>query len=198
MIDKTFKGDFYDGSLKELKEELIMDVPPGKTWYEGGGKGLIGNPTGLYDQYPTPHIAPPSYIEISFPNKYIHPTHYFLEGRRTSEWGNFLKSWEFEGKSINGEWKILHSQTDKVFSMSEKRFYPIHSEDVFIGFRINMTGKDSIEWWALCLGQIEIFGNIYESIPSFTHHFAKCHTIFNCFHIIYFIFFYIFLLFHLS
>ena len=37
-----------------------MDVPPGKSWVGGNGKGLIGNPTGLYNQLPTPYDAPPS------------------------------------------------------------------------------------------------------------------------------------------
>ena len=167
MIDKTYKGNYYDGCLKELKEELNMSVPPGKTWYGGDPKGLIGNPTGIFNQHPNPYDEPPSYIEITFQNKYIHPTHYFLEGRRYSDSDHFLRSWEFEGKTIDGGWKILHSQTNKVFSRNETRIYSLKFHEVFIGFRLNMTEEDSSNKWALCPGQIEVFGMLFNTIPIF-------------------------------
>ena len=31
------------------------------------------------------------------------------------------------------------------------------------GFRIEMTDIDSSGYWALCLGQIDVYGNIYRS-----------------------------------
>ena len=181
MIAKPLKGNFYDGCFNEMKQELIMSVPPEKSWYSGDGKGLIGNPTGIFNQYPDPYTSPPSYIEITFQNKYIHPTHYFLEGRRYSG-NNLLKSWEFEGKTIDDKWKILHNETNKVFVQGERRVYQLFTDDIFIGFRLNMTDLDSNNAWALCPGQIELFGNIYNSIPTPNDDHMKCETHYKYYH----------------
>ena len=164
MIDKTYKGDFYNGALTEIKSELNMSLPPGKSWIGStDGLGLIGNPTGIYNAHQTPYTFP-AYIEITFSNKYIYPTHYFLEGRRLNNEAQ-LKSWNFEGRTLSGEWKILHSQVDKPFSQNETRLFPLKIRDVFTGFRVNMTDTSSTNNWALCLGQIEVFGNIFYNIP---------------------------------
>ena len=164
MIDKTYSGNFYDGVLSKIKSELTMSLPPGKTWNSGGnGLDLIGNPTGIYNAHQYPYSFP-AYIEITFSNKYIYPTHYFLEGRRLDN-SALLKSWNFEGRTLSGEWKILHSQVDKQFSQNESRLFSMRIRDVFTGFRINMTDVSSDSGWVLCLGQMEVFGNIFNSVP---------------------------------
>ena len=172
MISKPYVGNFYDGCLNEIKSELIFSVPEGKTLF-GNGQDLVGNSVGIFNVRPNPYESPPAWIEITFENKYILPTQYFLEGRRYEN-KNFLKSWNFEGRTINGEWKVIHSQIDKVFNQSEQRIYHLYLEEVFCGFRLNMTDEDSNGKWALCPGQLEIFGNIYESIPTLHKHYCNC------------------------
>ena len=167
MIDKSYKDNFYDGCFAEIKEELIFSIPSGKDWV-GNPKDLIGNPTTLHNTHPSPYDSAPSWIEITFPGRYIHPTYYFLEGRRAYD-ESLLKSWTFEGKSTEDEWILLHSQSNKVFGQSERRFYSIDVQQTFVGFRINMTDISSSNDWALCPGALEVFGNIYNSHKTFNN-----------------------------
>ena len=155
-----------------------MSLPPGKEWNNPTlRKELIGNSDGIYNVHQTPYTFP-SYIEITFENRFIHPNFYFIEGRRYTD-AYMLKSWEFEGKLVNGEWKRLHSQINKAFSSYERRIFHIITNEVFTGFRINMTDKDTSGNWNLCIGQFEVFGTIFNSIQSFLNHIHSSNSCFR-------------------
>ena len=82
-----------------------------------------------------------------------------LQGRKSHSL-NFLVSWTFEGLRIDGKWDLLHSCTNCTFKNSEIRNYPIKTKRGYSAFNITMTDKDSSGEYALCLGQIEVYGMI--------------------------------------
>ena len=152
MIDKTYTGNYYDGCLNELKSELNISLPPERGWNGGiHGINLIGDPINSHNSHQYPYYNPPSYIQITFENRFIYPTHYFLEGRRFNSY-NLLKSWNFEGLTIDGEWKILHSQKNNQFNQREPRLFGLFVKEFFKGFQINMTYVDIGGVLGLCLG----------------------------------------------
>lgn len=152
----------FSGYLAFLKNDLTSKLPENKTWGNVKGiKGIVGEPI-IYNVHPTPHLEPPSWYEIYFGDKYIVPSAYFLMGRRNS-YANLLKSWNFSGKTINNEWKVLHSVVDKQFSFYENRTYILKGNEPYKAFKLEMTKADSNNAWALCVGQIEVFGNIYDT-----------------------------------
>ena len=74
---------------------------------------------------------------------------------------SYLKSWEFYGRNKKGKWKLLHFEVNKPFSFAEERTFFITANESFNGFKILMTDANTYNDYALCLDQIEVFGDIY-------------------------------------
>ena len=159
IASKRDSSDIYSGCLAYLKNDLSAVLPAGKSFVHGGIKNLVGSST-VYNAHNSPWNSAPIYFEIYFGKKYILPTSYSLMGRRALD-HHYLKSWDFYGKNVFGKWVLLHSVSNKQFSNGEKRNYPLDHNETYIGFKIQMTETDSNGEWALCLGQIEVFGDVY-------------------------------------
>ena len=157
-------SDTYNGCLSFLKYQLTSVLAPGKKWKEDKDITAIVGSSTPNDTYPTPYQTSPTYIEIYFGKKFIVPVAYMLMGRRMSGFTHYLRSWQFYGKTISDKWVLLHFEENKEFSFAQIRIYPINKRIPFKGFMINMTSKDSKGYWALCLGQIDVFGKIYSSL----------------------------------
>ena len=83
-------------------------------------------------------------------------------GRRTPNFDyHYLKGWNFYGKNKDNRWILLSSFSNSQFKFAEIRTYNLNETESFKEFRIQMTEPDSLNYWALCLGQIEVFGDIY-------------------------------------
>ena len=168
MIEKLNTGDIYDGCLKELKDELTSILPETQGWTTTNGiKDIIGNKNSS-DAYNTPFMSPPAYFQIYFGEHYIQPVSYSLMGRRISEKQSFLKSWDFFGLTQSNKWKLLSSYKDWEFGFGEVRTFLLQAQESYKGFMINMTELNSYNEWALCLGQIEVHGYIFDS-PTIYH-----------------------------
>ena len=74
---------------------------------------------------------------------------------------HYLKGWDFYGKSVFGKWVLLHTMSNIQFTHGEIKNYPLDHNETYSAFKIQMTEMDSSNEWALCLGQIEVFGDIY-------------------------------------
>ena len=119
-----------------------------------------------------PYNDPPSYFEIYFGDKYIVPTAYSLMGRRDEKYkSHYLKSWNFSGRDETGKWIYLHDKTNEPFSQAEERTFRLNRYKSFNAFKIEMTDCDTFGRWALCLGQIEVFGDIYSKPVVFLKYF---------------------------
>ena len=163
---KTY--NIYDGCLNYLKEELTDNLPSDQRWTTGNIKDLVGNNQHV-DVHNYPYDTPNPFIEIFFGTKYIFPSSYSLMGRRYKEYNNaYLKSWEFYGRNKENNWIKLHSEENKTFSFAEERNYRIKAKESFNAFKILMTDKDTSGCYAICLGQIEVFGDIYPTHYFFT------------------------------
>ena len=176
VASKLDTTNIFDGCLNVLRKELTTKLPEGKTWLNGIGiKGLVGS-VEVYNEHPAPwKEKSPTWIEIYFGNKWILPFAYSLMGRRIYN-GNLLKSWDFSGLNRNNEWVLLHSETNKQFYQNENRTYFLKGNEAYKGFKIEMTGPDLNNMWALCLGQIDVFGNIYRSYFIPKNGVFKCTT----------------------
>ena len=155
--------NIFDGCLNVLRNELTSKLPEGKQWTQNAGiKALVGSAV-EHDVYPYPFIDDTSmWFEIYFGNKWILPFAYSLMGRRAYN-GDFLKSWNFSGLNRNNKWVLLHNETNKPFYQNENRTFLLKGNEAYKGFKIEMTESNSDGKWSLCLGQIDVFGNIYRS-----------------------------------
>ena len=154
-------SNIFSGCLSYLKSNLTAKLYENQTLISEGIKGIVGSET-QYNVHNNPYNKAPAYIEIHFGNKYIVPTAYSLMGRRDSRFlHSYLKSWNFSGKDTSGKWILLHNETNKAFSFAENRTFPLKSSETFSAFKIQMTDKNTDGSWAICLGQIEVFGDIY-------------------------------------
>ena len=162
ITSKRDTSNIFKGCLAYLKNELTTELPEGQNFSQSIGiKGLVGSET-YYDVYNTPYGKSPVYFEIYFGNKFIYPTAYSLMGRRVPTWKhNFLKSWNFFGKDEKGKWDLLSSYKNNQFDFEEIKTFPLFTYKSYNGFKIEMTDADSDGVWVLCLGQIEVFGDIY-------------------------------------
>ena len=178
-------SDIFDGCLSYLRESLTAVLPPGQEFINGGIKNLVGTKE-VFNARNDPFENPPAYFEIYFAEKFIFPTAYSLMGRRSEKYkDSYLKSWEFSGKNRDGNWVLLHSETNKPFKFAEERTFPLTVSESFNGFKISMTEKNTNPDWALCLGQIEVFGDIFSS-PNFRCGFItkQCNHKLQIFHFI--------------
>ena len=174
-IGKLNTKNIYNGCLAELKDELTDELPPGKNWVadkenmaQNGIKNIVGMKDPV-DAHDSPYTAP-SYIKIYFGSYFIQPISYSLMGRRNPNPEHdraYLKSWDFLGRTKNNEWKLLSSIQNQSFSKAEERTYQIYTQESYNGFMINMTEKNTDGNWAICLGQIDVHGFIFQSYNAF-------------------------------
>ena len=163
MIERNNQSDLYGGCLSYLKQIISFSIPTGHSW-NGDPYDLVGNPE-VQSTY-VQNNGPPQWFSISFDGKFIKPTAYAIQGRLQTD-NNHLQNWTFEGLNIVNEWKILH-QNDAILQFKTILVSQISSDDLFTSFRINMTGPNSGGNYILNLGQIDVYGFIYDSsyIPS--------------------------------
>lgn len=163
-------------ALLALKSWLKFSTRPNIDWHDSPEK-LIG--VNSHNSHPTPHDVPFPCIVISIENKYIFPSSYMLQGRKAYN-ANLLVSWTFEGLRSDGKWDLLHSCTGCTFSNSETRNYPLKTKRGYSAFNITMTDKDTSGSYALCLGQIEVYGTVVnEKMMKMLRH-ATCQCRFSC------------------
>ena len=154
-----------------MKGELTSKLPESQRWTTSNGiKDLVGNEKAV-NAYNYPYKYPPAYFEIYFGEHYIQPVSYSLMGRRVSGVTSYLKSWDFFGLTQSNEWKLLSSYKNWKFGFGEVRTFIINARESYKGFMINMTELNSYGEWALCIGQIEVHGYIFDSprILQFGH-----------------------------
>lgn len=174
VASKINTDNIFDGCLNEIRNEITDKLPEGKSWFNGTGiKGLFGSVEEC-NEYPTPwKTKSETWIEIYTGSKWINPSAYSLMGRRQYDF-NLLKGWNFSGLNKYNEWVPLHSDSNNQFKIYENRTYLLRGNEAYKGFKIEMTESDSSGAWALCIGQIEVFGNIYRS------YFIPKNGIFKC------------------
>ena len=169
-------SDIYNGCLSFLRTELTSVLPPNEAWSTGNIQSIVGNPTPV-NAHNDPYKNPPGFIEIYFGTKYIFPFAYSLMGRRYD--GGRLKSWEFYGRNKNNQWILLHKEDNNPLFRSEERTYQIKAKESFNGFKIYMTESNDDGNWALCLGQIEVFGDVYPTSCYFSTKINSCKSKLN-------------------
>ena len=167
VIDKVNNVNIYDGCLSYLREYLTAEIPYGRQWRMSGIKNLVGCETAI-NEHLTPYNSPPAFYKIFFGNYYIKPISYSLMGRRIAQYNeHYIKGWDFYGRNKNNEWIILSSLNNEVFTFGSIKNYEItDANDVYNAFMIKMNQPDDQNHWALCIGQIEVFGYIFDSIPT--------------------------------
>ena len=162
IVSRRDTSNIFSGCLAYLRDDLTAKLPEGENFYENLGIEYIVGTKEIYNAINVPYSKGPSFFEISFGNKYIFPTAYSLMGRRTPQWKNhYLKSWNFFGRDETNSWILLHSVSNDPFTFAENRTYQINQRRSFNGFKIEMIDANTDGQWALCLGQIEVFGDIY-------------------------------------
>ena len=158
-------NNIYDGCLTYLRNSLTSEIAEGRKWSESGIKSLVGTKTPI-NEHVEPFDSPPAFFKIYFGQYYIKPISYSLMGRRISQFNdNYLQGWDFYGRNKNNEWVLLSSYSNSMFNFAEERHFPLEDSDFYSGFMLKMTQPDSSGKWALCIGQIEVHGYIYNSIP---------------------------------
>ena len=176
VASKLNTSNIFDGCLNVLKKEITDKIPEGKNWMANDGiKALIGT-TAVINQHTKPwQYKSPTWYEIYIGKKWIIPSAYSLMGRRCCD-NHYLRGWNFSGLNRNDEWVLLHNDTDNSFARYENRTYLLKGNEAYKGFKIEMTQSDSSGEWALCLGQIEVFGNIYRGYFFPKNGVFKCTT----------------------
>ena len=166
IASKRDSSNIYDGCLNYLREEITSKLPKSQSWYDNKDiKYIIGTRT-MHNILNTPWDNPPAYFEIFFGKKFIFPTLYILQGRTYSS-AYLLKGWNFFGMNAHNQWVLLSSFSGNLFTQNEIKTFPLSVNESYNGFKIQMTEPDTNNAWALCLGQIEVFGDIY------SHHFVR-------------------------
>ena len=153
------KSDIYNGCLNRIKSSLTAEAPEGKTLSDNGIEGIVGSPE-VHDVITTPFESAPAWVAINLGKYYIYPTAYGIMGRRHSQWTHYLKGWNFFCKRYKGNWTLLSSFSNNLIGRNKIVNFDINATEPFNGFMIQMTQPDSAGKWALCLGQIEVFGDI--------------------------------------
>ena len=163
LINKTDNTTLNNGCLSYLKNHITFGLPQNLAWADNPQK-LISYSSNHHVRN-DPYSQPPSWISFGLGGYLIRPTSYSLEGRRQSS-AYLLQSWELLGKTTKNEWKRLHYEDNLVIRRTVVMNFQISSNEYFSEFRVNMTNTDSGGKWALCIGQIEIFGYISHSLTS--------------------------------
>ena len=162
-MDRTSIINPYNGCLSYLKDrgELNLSWPDNiKTHGNEDIYKLIGV-EGKKNIHNLPYTNSPIYLTINISKSTVFPTLLFLEGRNYESLDYaYLKSYEFLGLTVDDKWIRLYEETNKPFTKGEKRFLKLKTKNSFKAFRLNMTGSNTNNNWALTANSIEVFGII--------------------------------------
>ena len=179
IISKRDTSDIFNGCLSYLKETITSEFSEGESWAGIGITGLVGSPT-QYNTHNSPGTHQNVSLQIFLGGKYILPCAYSLMGRRDPTYkDSYLKGWVFYGRNKNNVWINLSSYSNKAFSFGEKRTFLLNSSESYNAFMLKMTETNTDNNWYLCLGQIEVYGDIYSKPHSYD--WKKCTSV-NGFH----------------
>lgn len=174
IVSKRDSSNIFDGCLAYLKSSLNATLSGDEKLGLSGIVGLVGSPT-QEDVINHPAKEENLWMRIFFGKKYIFPCSFSIMGRRDPRYKrHYLKGWAFFGRNKRGDWKKLGSDSDNAFSFGENRTYPITTKEPFNAFMIQMTQPDTEGCWHLCLGQIEVFGDIYPASCVNENGFIRC------------------------
>ena len=144
--------------LTTLKSNVYFKTNPGIGWHDNPFK-LIGYND--HDVYPSPYRQLTyTFIEVGFKTKYVKPQKLMLIGTRTYEW-NHLRSWKLEGRDSSKKLHLLYNCTGCYLSHNQEANFTINSKRTFKSFKITMLETNNNGLWAMCLGQIELFGSFF-------------------------------------
>ena len=171
VVSKRNTSNIYDGCLSYLRENVNATLPKNQHWFESTEfKNIIGTKE-IFNVHNEPFDESPAYFEISFGKRYIFPIAYSIQGRRFNSM-HLLKGWDFFGKNVYDIWVPLSSFSNSLLKQNVIKTVPLNVNESYKEFKIQMTEPDSTGKWALCLGQIEIFGDIYAK-PFFKGNFCN-------------------------
>ena len=123
MIFKVNNNDITDGLLALVKKDVRFKYSPNAALFNTPLDMIIG-PQVQHDSCVGSFTDPPTWLEISFGNRYIIPSYYSMQGRINANIDNYyLRTWELEGKTKSGKWIKLHNQTNNPFSYGSKLKY---------------------------------------------------------------------------
>ena len=175
MIFKVNNSNLTDGLLALVKKDVKFTYSSNSAIYGSSLDVMIGAQT-QSDSCVGSHTVPPTWLEISFGNRYIIPSYYSMQGRISSQYnGDYLQSWELEGKTRNRKWIKLDNQENNPFSFGSFKTFPIGSNVPIKSLRINMTEADNAGGWWICLGHFDVYGHLmsaneYLKTCNMNHH----------------------------
>jgi hypothetical protein len=101
-----------------------------------------------------------SWISATLNSRSIIPTHYMIRGRfETNDY--HLKSWVLEGKTLNGDWLILHSVENQIHPFQQMISFSLKCEHKLCEFRLKNTGLNTKNDHHFCLSAFDIFGKVF-------------------------------------
>ena len=158
MIIKENYSDISDGILSHIKKDIKFKYSETSRIFDTPLEKLIG-PQEYHDSCVGDQTKHPTWLEISYGNKYIIPSYYTMQGRiNENHCYNQLRSWDFEGKTESGKWVKLHNETNNPFSCKQIKSFPIERKEPIKAVRINLTNSDGSDQWWICIGHIDIYG----------------------------------------
>ena len=82
---------------------------------------------------------------------------------------SYLVSWILFGLNRFDNWVPIHvsPSSDPPFTFAEIRRYNLYKKESYKGFMINMTQPNTLGYWAVCAGQIEVHGFIFDHYKIF-------------------------------
>ena len=166
VIAKLNKSNIFDGCLSYLRSELVGELPEGQTWHTDDENGII-NLIGceeVINEHNKPYQNASAYYIIYFGYHFIKPVSFSLLGRRAFD-KHLVKGLNFYGRAINNEWILLNSSKSQL-NAYELRNFEINEPGPFNAFMLKMTEQDSEGMWALAIGQIDVYGYIYDRFPE--------------------------------
>jgi len=136
-------SNVMDGCLRFLNQRGILkfDKDPNAFLGNGAPNKFLEEPKGD-DHYLYNRSTPNTWFSISFSGYVIRPTAYSLRGNHYYT-GFHLVHWVFEGETDNGEWNLLHENSNSVLPFKETKTFPVTSDKSFKAFRITQKGKNS-------------------------------------------------------
>ena len=157
MIFKVNNSDITDGLLSFVKNDLVFNYPTNAELFNTPLDMIFGPQVAHYSCLGS-YDNPPTWLEITFGNRYIIPSYYSMQGRISQYDGYYLRTWILEGKTQNGKWIKLDAQENNPFSYGSFKTFPIGINIPIKSLKINMTGTDSYGKWWICMRHFDIYG----------------------------------------
>ena len=179
MIIKENYNNISDGLLSYVKRNVKFKYSETSQLLSTALEKIIG-PQQQHDSCVGDFNKHPTWLEISYGNKYIIPSYYTMQGRiNEAHCFNQLRSWDLEGKTKDNKWILLKKHLNDSFALKMVKTFPIGSKEPIKAIRINMTEADDINQWWICIGHIDIYGymissyELYRTCKRISHHHAK-------------------------